>query len=117
MNTQNLSHDELTEMVDSLKEAQKHLFDAVYIMEYIARCTKDELRRTYVIAPISIATSEESQWMSYGHNNLDNWIEALEEVANETECDEDEDEDDDLETEQGLEYETAIGGRGFNKRD
>ena len=78
---------ERQEYADMLREAQSQLFEAIETLAYVARETEggDYYCRS-IIAPLEIAASNGSIWISRDPN-IDQWITALE--------DEDPEEDDD----------------------
>ena len=69
---------ERQEYADMLREAQSQLFEAIETLAYVARETEggDYYRRS-IIAPLEIAASHGSIWISRDPN-IDQWITALE---------------------------------------
>ena len=84
-----MTREERQEMADMLREAQSQLFEAIETLAYVARETEggDYYRRS-IIAPLEIAASHGSIWISRDPN-IDQWITALE-------GDEDDEEDNDV---------------------
>ena len=84
-----MTRDERQEYADMLREAQSQLFEAIETLAYVARETEggDYYRRS-IIAPLEIAASHGSIWISRDPN-IDQWITALE-------GDEDDEEDNDV---------------------
>jgi len=73
-----MTRDERQEYADMLREAQSQLFEAIETLAYVARETEggDYYRRS-IIAPLEIAASHGSIWISRDPN-IDQWITALE---------------------------------------
>jgi len=86
-----MTRDERQEYADMLREAQSQLFEAIETLAYVARETEggDYYRRT-IIAPLEIAASHGSIWISRDPN-IDQWITALE---GDEDTDEDEEDND-----------------------
>ena len=84
-----MNANERQEYADMLREAQSQLFEAIETLAYVARETEggDYYRRS-IIAPLEIAASHGSIWISRDPN-IDQWITALE-------GDEDDEEDNDV---------------------
>ena len=76
-----MSNNERQEMIDSLRDAQSQMYEALESMRHVI----DEMERNgengrywrnYVLAPIEIATSEDHIWVSRDAN-IDQWIASL----------------------------------------
>jgi len=84
-----MTKDERKELADMLREAQSQLFEAIETLNYVADNSgeRGSYWTHYLIAPIEIATTRESMWVSRDAN-IDDWIDSFESD------DEDEDSDD-----------------------
>ena len=73
-----MNANERQEYADMLREAQSQLFEAIETLAYVARETEggDYYRRS-IIAPLEIAASHGSIWISRDPN-IDQWIASLE---------------------------------------
>ena len=78
-----MNANERQEYADMLREAQSQLFEAIETLAYVARETEggDYYRRS-IIAPLEIAASHGSIWISRDPN-IDQWITALEDTDEE----------------------------------
>ena len=73
-----MTQEERQELAGMLREAQTQLFETIETLAYVAREMEggDYYRRT-IIAPLEIAASHGSIWISRDPN-IDQWITALE---------------------------------------